>query len=98
MHNISYYKNKNTSNDKTIRCKYNYRKGHSDPICPDKRCKKSPSMSIWVNNAICMKFKKKKGHLSFKCQTKYTYKVIKPQELKHKTENKDATNNVAANE
>ena len=60
----------------TIRCKYCYRKGHTDHNCPDKANKRPPSMPEWISKATCAKCKKK-GHLAFNCPPKFGNKPIK---------------------
>ena len=73
-HNITKQSQSSTYN-KTLRCKYCYRPGHTDTNCRQKAMKRPPSMPEWVSKAECKKCKKK-GHLSFNCPPKYNNKPL----------------------
>ena len=81
----SHMKNKNQSSSNTLRCKYCYRKGHTDHNCPDKANKRPPSMPEWISKETCAKCKKK-GHLTFNCPPKFGNKLIKSSKFPKKKE------------
>ena len=92
------HKNRNVSNNKTIRCKCCCRTRHTNSACPDKKRERPPSTPLWVSNAIYMKCKKK-SLLSFNCPTKYAgTEVINPKESKYKMINRVSANKVEADE
>ena len=76
-------KSKQQPSSNTIRCKYCYRKGHSDNNCQDKANKRPPSMPEWISKATCAKCKKK-GHLAFNCPPKYGNKIVKSSKFSKK--------------
>ena len=72
----SHMKSKHQSPTNSLRCKYCYRKGHTDHHCPDKANKRPPSMHEWICKTTCAKCKKR-GHLAFNCPPKFGNKIVK---------------------
>ena len=79
--------------NKSLRCKYCYRLGHSDTNCRRKAIKRPPYIPEWVSKAECKKCKKK-GHLSLNCPPKYDNKPIRLQNENryNKVNKKESTN------
>ena len=71
-----------SNSNRSLRCKYCYRPGHTDTNCRQKCMKRPPTMPEWISKVECKKCKKNR-HLSFNCPPKYDNKSIK-----HKNDNR----------
>ena len=49
--------------NKSLRCKYCYRPGHTDTNCRQKAMKRPPSMPEWISKAECKKRKRRDIYL-----------------------------------